>query len=51
MVIFKERVERIIINSLKEHGITVNQADGIIGITDWTDIDYPVDYEIRMERI
>lgn len=51
MAIFKERIERIIIKGLKEYNINVNQADGIISVTDWTDIDYPIDYEIKLERI
>ena len=48
---FENKVKEIIKQTLEKYGIQTIKTDNGIGITDYTDIDYPVDYEIKLERL
>lgn len=48
---FEKRIKLLIKNTLEERRQSVVERNGKIGITDYTDIDYPVYYEIKLERV
>lgn len=51
MAINEERIKTIIERALKNAGEQIKLTAGKLVLTDYTDIDYPVYYEIKLERI
>lgn len=51
MAINEERIKKIIEQALKSAGETIRLKAGKLVLTDYTDIDYPSYYEIKLERL
>lgn len=50
MAIYEERIKTIIERALKNAGEQVDLSAGRLILTDYTDIDHPVYYQIKLER-
>ena len=51
MAIYEERIKTIIEQALKNAGEQIKLSGGKLVLTDYTDIDNRVYYEIKLERI
>lgn len=51
MAINEERIKTIIERALKDAGEQIKLSGSELVLTDYSDIDYPVYYEIKLERI
>lgn len=51
MAIYEERIKTIIEQALKNAGEQIKLSAGKLVLTDYNDIDHPVYYEIKLERI
>lgn len=51
MAINEERIKTIIERALKDAGEQIKLSGNELVLTDYSDIDYPVHYKIKLERI